>query len=273
MRNHVFFFIGFFITCLLVAPSVVAQAPVFHIALTYTIDDKDAAAGDIMSLENNKEGTLVRAKTYGDEAMYGVLVADPIAVYRTNKNIPLIRDGTALVNVTTLGGAIKPGDFITSSPVAGKGQKAEDIAGYMLGVALSGFDGKGGKEVTVEGKKYQSGQIRAAIGIGPASPVLVKAGGGFLGTLKQLSTAFLYNIRTSKQTERIIRYILAALIAIIAIIVSFRTFGGNVTKGIEAIGRNPLAKMSIQSMIVVNVVLIFTVCLGGILLSLAIISL
>jgi len=46
-----------------------------------------------------------------------------------------------------------------------------------------------------------------------------------------------------------------------------------VTKGIESIGRNPLAKTTIQTMIIINVVLIGLVSLGGIILSLTILAL
>jgi hypothetical protein len=144
----------------------------------------------------------------------------------------------------------------------------------MLGVALSSFDGKGATQsATYQGKTYALGRVSASIGIGPASPVITKAAGGIFGTLKQIATAIMFNISSSKQAERIIRYILAVLIAVIVIYVSYRTFGANVTKGMEAIGRNPLAKSSIQAMITLNVVLLAISCIAGVVLSLVVISL
>jgi hypothetical protein len=178
------------------------------------------------------------------------------------------------VNVTTAGGPIAIGDYITSSTLPGKGEKAPEASGYMLGAALATFDGKeGGTPVTVDGKPYQQGKVLVAIGIGPASPILFKAGGGIMGTIKQITNAIMYNIKSSKSFERITRIILAALVALLVIYVSFRTFGKNVTKGIEAIGRNPLAKNSIQAMIIMNVILILVVSIGGIILALVIVSL
>lgn len=244
----------------------------FNIAHTLAITDPAAADGDIMAL-SGADGSLVRtAKSY-DEKMYGVLVANPVMVYRTLDTIPVTRSGDAFVNVTTIGGPIGVGDYITSSPIAGKGQRASELNGYMIGVAISSFDGKNGTPVDHEGKSYQLGQVKVAVGIGPASPVVVKAAGGVLGTLRQIVTAILYNISVSRDLEKIIRYIIAALVATVIIYTGYRAFGVNITKGIEAIGRNPLARVTIQSMIIVNVIMLLLVSLGGILLSLAIVSL
>ncbi len=252
---------------------VFAQIPLFNLARTLTIEDNDAADGDIVSLTKNNESLTRSAKTF-DERMYGVLVFKPVMVYRTLPTLPVVRQGDAYVNVTTLGGAIEVGDFVTSSPIPGKGQKAEGLAGYMLGVAITGFDGNGATaSAEFQGKTYPMGQVKVTVGIGPASPVITKAAGGIFGTLKQLATAIMFNISTSKQAERIIRYILAVLIAIVIIYVSYRTFGRNVTKGIEAIGRNPLAKASIQAMITLNIILLAITVIAGVALALVVISL
>jgi len=248
-----------------------AGPPVFTIANTFEIADAEAVDGDVMSL--NAEAKLVRSVKTSDDKMYGVLVAEPQVVYRTTNDIPVVRNGTAYVNVSTAGGPIAIGDYITTSALAGKGMKAPDTSGYMLGAALAPFDGKEGIPVTVDGKQAMQGKLLVAIGIGPASPILFKAGGGIMGTIKQLVNAVMYNIGTSKQFERITRILLAAIIAILVIYISFRTFGKNITRGIEAIGRNPLAKNAIQAMIIMNVILILVVSIGGIILALVIVSL
>jgi hypothetical protein len=218
------------------------------------------------------DGTLARSKVDGDNLMFGVLAENPVIVYKTNDSIPLVRNGNAWINVTTASGPIIIGDYITSSTLPGKGKKSPDMSGYMVGIALTAFDGKAGTTVTVDKKSVSEGRVLVSVGIGPASPILFRSGGGVMGTLKQILNAFMYNLSTSKQAERITRWFLAALIAILVIFISFRTFGKNITKGIEAIGRNPLAKSSIQAMIVMNVVLILVVSIGGIILALVIAS-
>ena len=244
----------------------------YNIAQTLTIEDTEAVDGDIMML-TEKDETIARAKVPYDERMHGVLVASPVMVYRTNDAIPVTRSGNVFVNVTTLNGPIKPGDYITSSEIPGKGMRATELTGYMVGVALTSFDGTGGQSINQNGAQVSLGRVKVAVGIGPAAPAIIRATGGIMGTLRQIITAFVYNIRTSKQFERLIRYIIAALVAVATIYINFRTFGRNITKGIEAIGRNPLAKVPIQSMIVVNVALIGFVSIGGIVLALAILSL
>lgn len=252
---------------------IFAQGVQFNIARTITIEDKDAINGDIVSLSLKKE-TLIRSTKSFDERMYGVLARDPVMVYRTLTTLPVAKQGEVLMNVTTLGGPIEVGDYVTSSPIAGKGQHAEGLAGYMVGVAMGNFDGKGATaSADYQGKKYPMGMVKVNVGIGPASPIITKATGGILGTLKQLATAIVFNISTSKQAERIIRYILAVLIAVIIIYVSYKTFGANITKGMEAIGRNPLAKGSIQAMITMNIILLVISVLAGVALSLIVISL
>ncbi|OGG05487.1 hypothetical protein A3D05_01485 [Candidatus Gottesmanbacteria bacterium RIFCSPHIGHO2_02_FULL_40_24] len=270
----VFFKLSFYLLVSLLflfPPKTLAQFRSLNLAFTLPISDK-ANPGDIVSL-TGKEGTLEPAAVEYDQKMFGVVVESPAFVVRTLDTHPVARSGVSFVNITTLGGPIKIGDFITSSAVNGHGQKADNFGGFMLGVALSDFDEKDGENYDFQDKKIKKGQIKVEVGIGPASPTLLKSSGGLFGTFKQLLSALAFNIRTSKQTEKIIRYIMAAMVAVIVIFINFNTFGKNITKGIEAIGRNPLAKMSIESMIIVNVVLIALVSIGGIVLSLAILSL
>jgi F0F1-type ATP synthase membrane subunit c/vacuolar-type H+-ATPase subunit K len=97
-------------------------------------------------------------------------------------------------------------------------------------------------------------------------------GGNVFATLKQIQAASVDVIRDQRSRDRYFRYFIALLIVIFTIYFSYRTFGKNVTKGIEGIGRNPLAKVSIQTMIVLNMILIGGVCIGGMILALLVIS-
>jgi hypothetical protein len=266
------FIIFFFIQSVFNNSPVFAQSSDLSVGQTLIIDDKNAVTGDIMSLSTKPE-TLVRSTKEYDDRMFGVLQLVPVVVYKTRDDIPVIRTGAVPLNVTSLGGPILVGDYVTSSPIAGKGQKATSVSGNMLGVALTAYDGKAGTNVTYQGKTYKSGVIKAQVGIGPASPVVFKASGGLFGTLKQLQTALLFNITSSRNADKIMRYILAALLLLLLLGFGYYTFGKQITKGIEAIGRNPLAKASIQTMIVLNAILLGVVCVGGIILALVIISL
>lgn len=248
-----------------------AQQQDFGIGMTYPIGDPAAVTGDIVRLAPDGLALLLSKDAY-DDRMHGVLVQNPAMVFRSTDDIPVVRTGNALVNVTNLNGPIKAGDYVTSSEIAGKGMRAEELSGYVIGIALEPFTGEGGTEINYLGKNFRTRAILVAIGIGPATPVL-RAGGGLLGTFRQLASAFLFNFRVSRQFERVMRLILAAIIAIVTIWITFSRFGKNVTRGIEAIGRNPLAKASIQSMIIINGILIGVVGVAGILLALAVLTL
>lgn len=255
------------------ASVVFAQFGGFGVATTHTVENDTAQNGDIVSLSSETGNLLLTTQEY-DEKMFGVITLSPAVVLRTvGLNTPIVRSGEVQVNVTTLNGSIGIGDYVTSSAIPGKGQRASELTGYVLGVALQSFTPADGTLIDFEGKEVAQGSILVAVGISPSTPFIRKVSGGFLGGLQYGGELFFYLLTTTKQSERIVRYILAVLVAITSLYISFRSFGHNVAKGIESIGRNPLAKGSIQTMIIVNVVLIAVVSLGGIALSLIIISL
>lgn len=246
----------------------------YGIAITYQVTDEKYEDGDIVSLTDQNEILSLSKKEY-DSKMFGVITTNPITVYRRpiENGVPILRNGQIYINVTNMNGDIASGDYLTSSQIPGKAMKATSLNSYIIGVALAGFDKSTGTEVDYNGKKITQGKILIALGIGPASPIFNKASGGLFGTFQNLTQAVLFNIATTESSDKIIRYVIALLIVCITVILNYRTFGRNISKGIEAIGRNPLAKSSIQTMIILNGILIALVTIGGVILALAIISL
>lgn len=280
MKKTIILSLYFFI-CLLLLPSLFLS-PVhaqegstnYGIAITYKVIDKNFQDGDIVSLSDQNEVLALSKKDY-DERMFGVIMTNPVMVFRRpiDNGVPIFRNGQVFINVTNVNGDILNGDFVTASAIPGKAMKATSINSYVLGIALSNFDKSSGTQIDYKGRKVTEGKVLIALGIGPASPILSKAQGGLFGTLRNLVRALFFNINTTQATDRIIRYILALLIVLITAVLNYRTFGRNISKGIEAIGRNPLAKKSIQTMIIINGVLIAMVTLAGVILALAVISL
>lgn len=260
-------FIGLSLIALLFPSSSRAQGP-FNIATTEEVSDTDAVNGDI--IRRNEDETLTRSSQSYDPAMIGVVAENAIIVYHEveGEGIPIVWDGETMVNVTTLGGPIASGDPITSSAIAGKGQKASTNASWLLGSALESFSDEDGTPTEYEGRQIRQGTIRVRLSITPGQVSEVSE---LTKLIDQIGTLFLSNIETPERTERLFRYILAALIAIASIAIGFGSFGKNVTRGIEAIGRNPLARTQIQAMIVLNIILIATITIGGIILSLVIV--
>lgn len=249
-------------------PLTHAQSEGLEATAVYKIADKDAVDGDI--LVSSDQG-LVRASQGFDNKMFGILASQPILVYRNNDvkdGKPVIRSGVATVNVTTLGGPIKYGDRITSSAISGKGQKAAG-SGYVLGTALASFDGTGAEQVNGQSGKVASGKIQVAlrfeyptIGNQAASQLL-----GLIGS------SFLENVSDPKKLAEVIRFIAAGLIVLLSFTFGFLTFSRSIAKSIEALGRNPLAKNTIQLSILINIGLLVITAVIGIVASILIIRL
>src|SRR3972149_5460851 len=86
----------------------------------------------------------------------------PASLFAQPPNFSIANTGEINVNVTTINGPIKVGDYVSSSEIPGKGQKASEFTGYMLGVALASFGEKDGIELVSKDKKLRSGQVIVA---------------------------------------------------------------------------------------------------------------
>lgn len=245
---------------LLFSPHVFAQQPEgIEVTSLYQIADPSAENGDIVITSPNG---LIRASTSFDPKMFGVMQDKPLVVYQETQRTdskPVTRSGVAQVNVTTVNGAIKYGDYITSSTDPGKGQKATE-SGYVIGIALQDFPG----DATTSGKISIAVKVEYAE---LSNPRFINRIFSFIGT------AFLENVRDPKQFGDIIRYIAAGLIVLLSFTFGFLTFSRSMAKSVEALGRNPLAKNTIQFSMILNIVLLIITGLVGIVAAILIIRL
>ncbi|HSX19064.1 MAG TPA: hypothetical protein VLE91_02930 [Candidatus Saccharimonadales bacterium] len=245
MKAAVFVFLALLVSFTLLTP-VFAQG-VSGVANNMRIDDTDAKPGDILSVA---DGKIVRSAKVGDPAMFGVVVQFPTISYgdKTDTTVAVLSSGRADVHVSAAAGAIKTGDPITTSDKAGVGQKGS--AGYILGKALADYS-----------DTSQDGTIPVLIGIGIFSTT--PNTGSVLG---QLLGALSIGLSSSQNFPLILKYISAALIGGITFIIAAFTFVRFMRSGLEAIGRNPLAKGTIIAGMMVNagIVLILTVAGFGI---------
>ena len=238
-------------------PIVYAQSGQKGVEVTsvFEIADEEAVDGDIISAQANG---LMRSSIGFDNKMFGVIQDQPLLVYRAEtQGKPVVRSGVAQVNVTTLNGPISYGDLITSSTIPGKGQKAL-AAGPTLGIALAGFKG-------------ESGQIPVAIRIESATQAGSLTAVGSIFNLLGLN--LLENLQDPKKFTEVIRYIAAGLVVLLGFTFAFLTFSRSIIKAIEAIGRNPLARTTLQLSIILNLVLLIATGLIAIVASILIIRL
>lgn len=252
---------------LYIIPTYGQESQGIEVTSVYEIADQNAAAGDIVKATDKG---LTRTDIGFDNKMFGVIQDQPLLVYRTEtKGKPIVRSGIAQVNVTTLNGPIKYGDYITSSPISGKGQKTSE-SGYVLGIALTSFNGEGAQEINGPQGKVAVATIPVAIKIEYAEVSSPRFAGRLIGAL---GSSFLEMLRVPQKISDLLRYIIAALIVIFSLSFGFLTFSRSVIKGIEAIGRNPLAKTTIQISMIINIILLVATAIIGIVASILIIRL
>lgn len=268
MKKFLLFILPILLATSYQLPAVYAQeSKGIEVTSVYEIADTDAVEGDIVTAT---EKGLVRANIGFDPKIFGIIQEQPLLVYRTQvKGKPVVRSGVAQVNVTTLNGPIKYGDYITSSAVLGKGQKASE-SGYVLGMALAAFDGTGAPQIDSTRGKVSLGQIPVAVRIEYAELTNPRFAGRLFGFI---GTALLENVSDPKQIGNVVRFIAAGLIILLSFTFGFLTFSRSIAKSIEALGRNPLAKTTIQLSIIINIVLLVVTAIVGIVASILIIRL
>lgn len=267
MKLAAILFLSFFV--FLYPTPTHAQTTGIEATSVYEISDTESIEGDILTAT---EKGLVRTNKGFDNKMFGVIVNQPILVYRDKEvkdGKPVVRSGTATVSVTTLNGPIKYGDYITSSSIPGKGQKASE-SGYVLGIALGSFDGNGAEQVDGPSGKVASGKIPIAIRVEYAELTNPRFAGRLFGFV---GSSFLENVNDPKKFGNVVRYIAAGLVVLLSFTFGFLTFSRSIAKSVEALGRNPLAKSTIQISMVINIALLVVTGIVGIVASILIIRL
>lgn len=216
------------------------------IAIDVQISSSNVKDGDVISATN--KGYIISSIAY-DTALYGVVNQNFAAGFK-NKNVqnafPVISSGKAYVNVSSVNGNIKKGDYVTSSTITGAAQKA-DRNGFILGSALEDYSSADPKQI---------GQINVAIQVKYNAPS-TSVSNNLLENVKQAASAPYLAPLTS------LRYLLAAIVAIAAFVLGFTSFGKVARAGVEALGRNPLASKLIELGVIFNTALTIGIILVG----------
>jgi hypothetical protein len=222
------------------------------IAQNLEIKEENVQKGEILCVK--KEG-IFRCDTPYDENIVGVLGERPILVFgkKATTSLPVISYGEALVKVSTQNGKIKRGDFITSSNKPGVGQKATET-GFVLGKALQDFDKEEGLVLV-----FVNPQV-INLSLFQKKPEV----GGIIQEI-------LSGLKIEKNIPEVLRYVFAIILAGMSFLFGFLFFARTLREGIAGISRNPLAKESIQSAMILNLIGISILTLAGIGLALFVI--
>ncbi len=255
MLNKISLCICFFVLiALLRSPvNVNAQVTSSGIANSYTLSEP-LKAGTIVCI---KKSSLGYCDISYDAAVFGVVTDAPAASILENNATAssqlVVKTGTTIVRVTNKAGNIKPGDLMTNSSTPGIAERATHN-GFILGQALEEYS------------LSDEGTILVALNIAQTT--------AFTDVRSNLLEVIRSGISAPVLTPlAVIRYVLAALILIIAFVLGFVYFGKMARTGVEAVGRNPLASRIIQINIFVNLFLMLIIFSIGLALSYLILTL
>ncbi|MFW6282804.1 MAG: hypothetical protein ACOC1P_02010 [Minisyncoccales bacterium] len=194
--------------------------------------DPEIEAYNIVS--EGEEGIVKSNKAYSEDIM-GVVVEESAVAFNKQGTSTLLvaSQGKAMVKVSNSNGKVEAGDYITSSDNPGIGQKATK-SGYVIGKALENLEGEEGEiKVLLNIQEKKIGEIE---------------GSGFF----EKGLSLFKEVQRSDEFPKIARYLFAALVGGGSFLLGFISFVRTLQSGIEAIGRNPLAKRNIQLSLLIN---------------------
>lgn len=165
---------------------------------------------------------------------------------------PIISSGTSPVLVSGESGPITKGNLVTASSIAGIGMKAVK-SGFTLGIAMQNFDG-----TTADDRGLIDVRIAKDFTFGEDTPDSETIGNR-LRDVVSLSA-----IAAIDDPKEMFKYLLAGIILLTSVTIAFVSFSRTSQKGIEALGRNPLARSSIMTGIFVNILISVTIIGAGI---------
>jgi len=228
------------IAVLLMKTPIYAQEFSSGVATYVTIEGDTIQRGSIVSFSS--KGYQLSKVSY-DPTSYAVVTSDPSVSLEdpqagVEDSFPVITTGKAFVRVTTKNGPIEAGNLISSSDIPGVGQKATED-GYIVGTALEDY---------TESDPERIGLIYTSLNFG-FNTESTQLRQNLLSKLQQsLVSPFVSPVNT-------LRYLIAGLSVLVGLTIGLLHFGRSTASGIEAMGRNPLARNAIFLSMVMNLLL------------------
>lgn len=230
-----------------VALFLLVSTPLAHaqsssaIAQSFKSDDSqgDIVAGALVSTKDDKN-TVALATLSTSNRLVGVVDDNSlVSISEGDKGIDVVLSGSTSVLVSDMNGAIKSGDKITISPVAGVGMKATTDS-QIVGTAQNDFKPASTRSVEDrDGKSHdiRLGYVRAQIGIAayqaPGSdflpPFLQNAANGIAG-----------------RPVSLMRVLICSTLLILGFTTVVILVYTSVRSAMTSLGRNPLAARAIR---------------------------
>ena len=200
-------------------------------------------------------GNYKISSSRSNNKVIGVVTDNPSITLRKSSNQQAYfvnKSGFGLVKASNKNGKITKGDGVTSSDIVGTAVKANP-GEYLVGVAQEDFD-------------TNDGLLKIDI-----KPGYSQVGESFNRNLLSI-------LRTGTQSLYLspinsLRYVLAAIIGIASFLFGFSIFSKISGSGIQALGRNPLARKTIEINIIIEFILNIGIIVFGLVIAYFILAL
>jgi hypothetical protein len=204
-------------------------------------DSKDTLQpGILVELDKTTSKAVKILPGTDSDQIFGVVIDPsdaPFTLNGQNSKVFVATSGSFQVLVSTIGGSIKSGDFVTVSNLDGIGQKATSVQSRIIGQALSSFDGTS-NVITTSGKVAIG---RVYVQINPQNNPLANNAVLIPSFLRKASNA------VAGKSVPAIRVYGALAVFIFSALVSVLVLWSGVRGSLIALGRNPLSRKAIFS--------------------------
>jgi F0F1-type ATP synthase membrane subunit c/vacuolar-type H+-ATPase subunit K len=229
-----------------------AQTPVDEMfsgsSTTLQISGDNPPVGSIIT---GSESGYTTSKSEYESGLYGVVTNTPAVSLENNPTSGtrhVVYNGPTRVIVSTVNGPIQKNDYITSSNTPGVGMKATNN-GFVIGTALEAYSGNSNGMILVN----VSPHFNSSFATGVSRNIF-----DLLGNAR--ASAYLSPLEA-------LRYVIAGLVALLGFVIGFIYFGRVAQKGVEAVGRNPLAGRTIEFSVLLNVALTALIIIVGLIIA------
>jgi len=232
--------------------------------------EKVLQRGTTVSLDAEDTSRVVAVTKENEDRIHGVVVASNDSAFTLSDDeektfVATVGRFDALVS--TEGGAIQQGDFLTVSSITGIVRKAAEVDRYTIGKAIESFSGEQNVISTTSltdsasnVNKVAIGRISVDLNVG-SNPLLRPTESNLPEALKKFT-----ELIAGKQVSAIRVYI-GLFILLSASAISGSLLYSGVRSSMISIGRNPLSKKSITKsllQIVMTSIIIFLIGLFGV---------
>lgn len=232
-------------------------------------------AGSLVSTGYQNNNIVEAANQTNAESLVGVSTQSEsslVSVVETSDNVEVAISGTVLTMVSNINGDIKKGDKVAVSPISGVGMKA-DGKSKIIGLANQDFNSATSQNLTTQKitdtqgniKDVLVGSILIAVSVGDDPDSQNKDTNvdntktGVLGSIRALADSVAGRPVSTTQI------VLSFFVAIVAVVTAAVLVYGAIKNGVQATGRNPLAKPAIFEAMAQVLLMVVVICLATVL--------